>query len=43
VNCFCEKLVAQAVDSFGTQKKGNVSLLKPLPSNASEDCKTEKS
>jgi hypothetical protein len=39
VSCCCEKLVAEAGDSSGTQRKGNVRCWKPLPSNgASEDC-----
>jgi hypothetical protein len=29
-----EKLVAEAVDSSGLQKKGNVRRRKPLPSNS---------
>jgi hypothetical protein len=29
-----EKLVAEAGDSTGTQRKGNVRFWKPLPSNA---------
>jgi hypothetical protein len=33
----CEKLVAEAGDSSGTQRKGNVRRWKPLPSNGSED------
>jgi hypothetical protein len=33
VNCYCEKLVAEAGDSSGTQKKGNVRHWKPLPDN----------
>jgi hypothetical protein len=37
VSCCCEKLVADVGDSSGTQGKGNVRHLKPLPSNGSED------
>jgi hypothetical protein len=37
VSCCCEKLVAEAGDSVGTQRKGNVRHWKPLPSNGSED------
>jgi hypothetical protein len=33
----CEKLVAEAGDSSGTQKKGNVRRWKPLPSDGSDD------
>jgi hypothetical protein len=32
----CEKLVAEAVDRSGTQRRGNVRRWKPLPSNWSE-------
>jgi hypothetical protein len=31
---FCQNLVAEARDSSGTQRKGNVKRWKPLPSNA---------
>jgi hypothetical protein len=37
VSCCCEKMVAEAGDSSGTQRKGNVRRLKPLPNNDSED------
>jgi hypothetical protein len=37
VSCCCEKLVAEAGDRLGTQRKGNVRRWKPLPSNGSED------
>jgi hypothetical protein len=33
----CEKLVVEAVDSLGTQRKGNVRRWKPLANNDSED------
>jgi hypothetical protein len=33
----CEKLVAEAADISGSQRKGNVRRWKPLPSNGSED------
>jgi hypothetical protein len=33
VRCCCEKLVAEAGDSSGNQKKGDVLCWKPLPSN----------
>jgi hypothetical protein len=33
VSCYCEKLVAEAKDRSGTQKKGNVCRWKLLPSN----------
>jgi hypothetical protein len=33
----CEKLVAEAGDSSGTQRKGNVPSWKPLRSNGIED------
>jgi hypothetical protein len=36
VICCCEKVKAEAGDSSGTQRKGNVSHWKPLPSNSSE-------
>jgi hypothetical protein len=34
VSCCCEKLVAEAGDSSGTQRKGNVHRWKTLPSTA---------
>jgi hypothetical protein len=37
VSCCREKLVAEAGDSSGTQRKGSVLRWKPLPSNGSED------
>jgi hypothetical protein len=37
VGCCCEKLVAEAGKSSGTQRKGNVRRWKTLPSNGSED------
>jgi hypothetical protein len=37
VSCCCEKLAAEAGDSSGTQKKGNVRLRKSLASNGSEE------
>jgi hypothetical protein len=37
VSCCCWKLVAEAGDSSGTQRKGNVCHWKPLPSSGSED------
>jgi hypothetical protein len=37
VSCFCEKLVVDAGDSSGTQRKENVRCWKPVPSNGSED------
>jgi hypothetical protein len=37
VSCCCEKLVDEAGDSSGTQRKGNVPCCKPLPNNGSED------
>jgi hypothetical protein len=33
VICCCKKLIAEARDSSGTQRKGNVICWKPLPSN----------
>jgi hypothetical protein len=33
VSCCCEKLVAEATDSLGTQRKGNIHRWKPLLSN----------
>jgi hypothetical protein len=33
VSCCCAKLVAEAGDSSGPQRKGNVRRGKPLPSN----------
>jgi hypothetical protein len=36
VSCCCEKLVAEARNSLGTQGKGNVHRWKPLPSIGSE-------
>jgi hypothetical protein len=33
VSCCCEELAAEAGDSSGTQKKGNVRSLKPLSNN----------
>jgi hypothetical protein len=41
VSCYCEKLIAEAGDSSGTQRKGNVRRWKPLPSNGSEDVTVE--
>jgi hypothetical protein len=43
VSCCCEKLVAEAGDSSGTQRKGNFRLWKLLPSNDSEDVTVETS
>jgi hypothetical protein len=37
VTCCCYKLVAEHGDRSGTQRKGNVQLWSPLPSNSSED------
>jgi hypothetical protein len=37
VNCCCLKLVAEAGNSSGTQRKGKVRLYKPLLSNDNED------
>jgi hypothetical protein len=37
MSCCCEKLVAEARDSLGTQKKGNIYHWKLLPNNSSED------
>jgi hypothetical protein len=37
VSCFCENVVAEAGDSSGTQRKGNVRSWKPLPSNGNEE------
>jgi hypothetical protein len=37
VSCCREKLVADAGDSSGTQRKGNVGRWKPLSSNGRED------
>jgi hypothetical protein len=37
VSCYCEKLVADAGDSSGTERKGNARCCKPLPNNGSED------
>jgi hypothetical protein len=37
LSCCCEKLAVEAVDSSGTQRKGNVRRWKPLPYNDSED------
>jgi hypothetical protein len=37
VSCCCEKLVGEAGESSGTQRKGNFLLWKPLSSNDSED------
>jgi hypothetical protein len=37
VSCCCEKLVAEAGDSSGTHRKGNVRSWKPLPNNGSKD------
>jgi hypothetical protein len=37
MSCRCEKLVAEAGDLSGTQRKGNFRRWKPLPSNDSED------
>jgi hypothetical protein len=36
MSCCCEKLVAEAGDHSGNQRKGNVRRWKPLPSNGSE-------
>jgi hypothetical protein len=33
VSCYCEELVVQPENSSGTQRKKNVCLWKPLPSN----------
>jgi hypothetical protein len=33
----CEKLLSEAGDSSGTQRKGNVRSWKPIPSNGSAD------
>jgi hypothetical protein len=33
MSCCCEKLVAEARESLGTQRKGNIRHWKPLPSN----------
>jgi hypothetical protein len=40
VSCCCKKLVAEAGDSSGTQRMGNIRRWKPLPSNGSEDIVT---
>jgi hypothetical protein len=37
VSCCCEKLVAEAGDSSGTQRKENVRCCNPQLSNGSED------
>jgi hypothetical protein len=37
VSCCCQKLVAVARDSSGTQRKRNIRRWKLLPSNGSED------
>jgi hypothetical protein len=37
VSCCCYKLVDDAGDSSGTQRKGNIRHWKQLPSNGSED------
>jgi hypothetical protein len=37
VRCCCEKLVAEATVSLGTQGKGNVHHWKLLPSNSTEN------
>jgi hypothetical protein len=37
VSCCCEKLLSETRDSSGTQRKGNVQLWKPIPSNGSAD------
>jgi hypothetical protein len=37
VSCYCYKLIAEAEDNSGTQRKGNINRCKPLPSNGSED------
>jgi hypothetical protein len=37
VSCCCEKLIAEAGDRSGTQKKGYFRGWKPLPSNGSEE------
>jgi hypothetical protein len=37
VRCCCYKLVAEVVDSSGTQRKGNLPRWKPLPSKGIED------
>jgi hypothetical protein len=33
MDCYCEKLVAEAVDSPGTQRMGNVRRWKPVSRN----------
>jgi hypothetical protein len=43
VSCRCEKLVTEAGESSGTQRKGNVRRWKPLPSNGSEDVNVDNS
>jgi hypothetical protein len=37
VNYCCEKVIAGAGDSLGTQRKGNIRCWKQLPSNGSKD------
>jgi hypothetical protein len=36
ISCCCEKLAAEAWNTLETQRKGNIHLWKPLPSNSSE-------
>jgi hypothetical protein len=43
MSCCCEKLVAEAGDRSGTQRKANVRRWKLLPSNGSEDMSTDTS
>jgi hypothetical protein len=37
MNGYCQKLVAEAGDRSGTNRKENVNRWKPLPSNGRED------
>jgi hypothetical protein len=43
VSCCCEKLVAEAGNSSGIRRKGNVHHWKPPPSNDSEDMTVDNS